>query len=77
MSTVTAGLMEKILSLPIEERVSLAQRVWDSVEHFVNPEIEKAWLNEAERRWQEIEQDRIQCISAEKAMKKARASLKK
>ncbi len=77
MSTMTMKLMEKILALPTDEKVALAQQVWDSVEHFVNPEIEKVWLDEAEKRWREIEQGRVQCISAEKVMKKARASLKK
>ncbi|MDI6793757.1 MAG: addiction module protein [bacterium] len=71
------NLAEKVLALPIDERVILAQRVWDSVEHFVDPEIEKAWLDEAERRWREIEQGRVQCMPAEEVMKKARASLNK
>lgn len=77
MSQMAMKLMEKILILPIDERIILAQRVWDSVEDFVNPEVENAWLDEAEKRWQEIEQRKVQCISAEKVMKKARISLKK
>ncbi|PIP41856.1 hypothetical protein COZ13_08760 [Candidatus Desantisbacteria bacterium CG_4_10_14_3_um_filter_40_18] len=39
--------------------------------------MEKAWMDETEKRWQEIEQGRVQCISAKEVMKKARASLNK
>ncbi len=77
MSMATGELTKKVLGLPTDERVILAQRVWDSVEHFINPEIEKAWLDEAEKRWYEIEQGRVQCIPSEEVMKKARASLNK
>ncbi|MBU1752407.1 addiction module protein [bacterium] len=78
MSTATMQLMEKVLALPMDERVILAQHVWDSVEHFIiDPEIEKSWMDEAERRWHEIEQGRVQCIPAKEVMKKARASLNK
>lgn len=77
MSTATVELTKKVLSLPTDERVILSQRVWDSIEHFVNPEIEKAWLDEAEKRWYEIEQGRVQCVPAKEVMKKARANLNK
>ena len=77
MSTATMNLTERVLALPMDERVILARCVWDSVEHFVDPEIEKSWLDEAERRWQEIEQGRVQCVPAEEVMKRARAGLNK
>ncbi|MFH1096425.1 MAG: addiction module protein [Candidatus Desantisbacteria bacterium] len=77
MSTATMELTEKVLILPMDERVILAQYIWDSVEHFVDPWIEKAWLDETERRWQEIEQGRVECVPAEEVMKKARVSLRK
>lgn len=77
MITSIKELTDQVLALPIDERVILAQYVWDSVEHFVDPETEKAWLDEAKRRWQEIEQGRVQCMPAEEVMRKARASLNK
>ena len=77
MSNTTDELIDRILALPIDERVALAQSVWDSIEHFVDLEIEQVWLDEAERRWQEIERGRVQCVTAVEAMKEARASLNK
>jgi putative addiction module component (TIGR02574 family) len=70
-----ADITRKALALPVEDRVILAQCVWDSVEHFASPEIEKAWLDEVDRRWLEIEEGKIQCQPANQVMKHARESL--
>jgi len=43
--------------------------------HFINPEVAKAWLDEADRRWQEIEEGKVQCLPADQVMKQARESL--
>ncbi len=56
MSRLT-DVTDQALALPAEERVILAQRVWDSVEHFANSEVEKAWMEEVDRRWREINGD--------------------
>ncbi len=42
---------------------------------MINPEIEKAWLKEAERRWREIEEGKVECIPAQEVMEKARKSV--
>lgn len=65
-----------VMNLPIEERTFLAHRLLDSLEGFTDPEIEQAWLNEADRRWKEIENGKVQCIPAEEVIKHARAALK-
>jgi hypothetical protein len=38
-------------------------------------EVEQAWLEEADRRWQEIESGQVTCESAEVALPRARESL--
>ncbi len=75
MSTAINELTSEVMALPPDERALLAQRLWDSLGDFVNPEFEQAWLEEAEKRWHEIVEGRVQCIPAEEVMKKARASL--
>ena len=77
MNTSTIELTKKVLSLSVEERILIAQRIWESVKDFMTPEIEKEWLEEAERRWRDIEEGRVKCIPAEAVMQKAKASLKK
>ena len=74
MSTL-AEVTSKALALNVEERVLLAQRIWDSVEHFTSREVEKAWLDEAGRRWREIETGKVQVVAGEDVMKRARESL--
>jgi putative addiction module component (TIGR02574 family) len=77
MNSAVQKLAEEIQALSLDDQVILAQSVWDRIEHFTDPEIEQAWMEESERRWQEIEQGKVQCVSAEEAMKRARASLNK
>ena len=75
MTTTVEQLARQVLALPVEDRASLAQKVCDSIEHFMDPETEKAWLDEVDRRWREIEQGRAECVPAGAVMRRARASL--
>ncbi|MBA7656776.1 hypothetical protein ES703_64703 [subsurface metagenome] len=77
MSTAIDELTSQVMALPPDERALLAQRLWDCLQDFVNPEIEKAFLEEAKKRWHEIEEGKVQCIPAKEVMKEARASLNK
>lgn len=60
----------------MDDRVILAQQLWDSIEGFSDPNIEEEWLEKAEKRWEEIENGRVHCFPAAEAMLKARNSLK-
>ena len=70
-----ADLTKEALSLPVEDRVVLAQRVWESMEHFASDDVERAWTEEADRRWREIEEGKVQCQPADQVMTRARKSL--
>ena len=74
MSTLT-DVTKEALSLPAEDRVLLAQRVWESIEHFATPDVETAWMDEADRRWREIEEGKAQCLPADEVMRRARQTL--
>jgi putative addiction module component (TIGR02574 family) len=76
MSTLT-DVTEQALTLPADDRMVLAQRVWDSVEHFADPAVEKAWMDEADRRWREIEEEKVHCLPADDVMKQARDRLRR
>ena len=77
MELALSELADKALALPVDERAVLAQQLWDSIEDFIEPGVEEEWLKAAQKRWEDIEKGRVQCIPAEEAMKKARASLNK
>jgi len=74
MSTL-ADVTRDALSLSVDDRVVLARRVWESLERFADAEVEKAWMDEADRRWREIEEGKVQCRPASEVMKRARNSL--
>ena len=76
MQSPLSELTNKAMALPIEERTILAQRLWESVEDFVDSDIETAWLNTAERRWMEIQEEKTKCITGTEAVKRTRMSLK-
>ncbi len=69
-------LTDKVLALPLDERIVLAHRLWDSIEGFIEPGIEEEWLNLAEQRWQEIKNGSVKCFPAAEAMKKAKTYLR-
>lgn len=73
--TTLADVTKEALSLSPEDRAVLVQRVWESIEHFGSPEVEAAWMAEVDRRWREIEEGKVQCLSADEAMKRVRESL--
>jgi len=53
------------LHLPIEYRARLAEKLLLSLDDLSEPEIEKLWLTEAQRRAAEIDSGKVQLISAD------------
>lgn len=64
------------LHLPVSDRAKLAHKLLLSLEDMSEPEIEQAWLDEAERRAAEVDQGLVQLIPAEEVSRKARALLR-
>lgn len=65
----TKRLIKEIESLPIEERA----RVADSVLKTLNPvdqEIEKQWIDIAEKRLKDLESGKVKSIPGEEVFKK-------
>jgi putative addiction module component (TIGR02574 family) len=69
-------ITDQVMSLPPDARALLAHKLWDSLGDFADPNIERLWLEEAEKRWQEIEEGKVECIPAETVMMKAMNNLK-
>lgn len=53
MSMPVDELEEEALQLPKQERAKLAQHLIESLDSDVEPDVEQAWLEEVERRYQE------------------------
>ncbi len=65
------------LALPDESKESLAERLVAYLETHVDPEVERANLEQAKRRRDEVRTGRVEPLSGESVMAKAREILSK
>ncbi|WP_395738457.1 addiction module protein [Prosthecobacter sp.] len=56
-SMSTAALTQSLFSLPVAERVALADRLYASVPEDWQKTVDQAWLEEATRRSEEMDAD--------------------
>jgi putative addiction module component (TIGR02574 family) len=77
MSTDLNELARELQALPVASRTFLLDQLWQSLTTLPEAAVEQAWLEESERRWQQIETGEVQTISAEQVMHDARAAFKK
>lgn len=63
MNTVT--LQQAVLHLPKQERAHLVHLLLDSLDQPSEKNVEQLWLHEAERRAAEIDQGKVQLVTAE------------
>lgn len=68
-------LVAEVKKLSIEDRVSLAKWIVESLDELSEAEIEALWGQEAERRLDELEQGRATEIPAEEVLRRARAAI--
>ena len=76
MAKPARELESKALRLPRRERARLAQRLISSLDRELDADVEKLWLQEAERRLAELKSGKIAGIPAEKVIRKARSTLR-
>ena len=72
MATELNQIIRDALELSDSERATLAGLLIESLEvaQDVNPDVEAAWVAEAERRWQEIESGAVKTIPWEEVRAK-------
>ncbi len=74
MSAMDFEMIEKqALSLSAEDRARLARELLDSIDNLTPGEIEALWLEEAERRSQQIDRGEVVLIDGDEVARKARA----
>jgi putative addiction module component (TIGR02574 family) len=76
MTKPARELESKALRLPRRERARLAQRLISSLDPEVDADVEKLWLQEAERRLDELKSGKVAGIPAQKVIRKARSMLR-
>ena len=66
----------EIRSLSDDERMRLLRDLVADLDGNPDPEVEKAWLEEAQRRFQELQQGVVEAVPAEEVFKSARDRLR-
>lgn len=70
MATELRQLFREALELTDNDRATLAGLLIESLESEPDPDVEKAWAEEAERRWREIESGQVKTIPWEEVKAK-------
>jgi putative addiction module component (TIGR02574 family) len=66
MAVVAKKIVDEVLLLPTDARVSLVEHLLTSLNLPTQPEIDRLWAKEAERRIVQIEKGKVRLIPGEK-----------
>ena len=55
MTSVSKKIEQEVLSLPVRDRIELIDRLIDSLNLPGDPEIDRLWADEVERRYSDLE----------------------
>jgi len=72
MTTVADKVYDKALSLPADARIGLVERLLSSLNLPTQPEIDRLWADEAERRVAQIDRGEVELIPGEKVFERIR-----
>jgi len=76
MSIALKKIEDDALKLSTRSRARLAERLIRSLEETAEPEAEREWLVEIERRSVELKSGKVKSVPARKVFQKARAALR-
>ena len=77
MAVINEKLLEDVLALPTDLRNTLIEKLIESLNLPPKKEIENAWIEEADRRAEEIESGKVQPIPGEEVFKTIRKRYQK
>jgi putative addiction module component (TIGR02574 family) len=76
MAMKVQEIEKEALQLSSRERALLAEHLIGSLEADTDPDAERHWIEESERRYAEYKAGRVKAIPADQVFKNARAKLK-
>lgn len=77
MSIPVEEITEVVLSLPIDARALLADRLVESLDPIEDEKVRDLWAAEALRRLKEVETGAVETIDGELVLSEARKALRK
>lgn len=75
MNPHSQTVLDQVLSLPVEERIKIADQLLLSLNSAGQAEIDQAWAVEAERRVKQIENSEVETVSWDECEAKVKALL--
>ncbi|MFZ2640833.1 MAG: addiction module protein [Verrucomicrobiia bacterium] len=76
MTTNIEKVAVEVLTLPTEDRAYLAHRLIRSLDEAADENAEAEWEATLNRRWREIEEDRVECADALAVIEEIKAQLR-
>ena len=77
MAKTIEDIENEIRSLSVDDRMHLLRDLIADLDGGMDKDVEKAWLEEAERRYKEVKEGNVELIPAEEVFARARAGLNK
>lgn len=77
MAKTIEDIENEIRSLSVDDRMHLLRDLIADLDGGMDKDVEKAWLEEAERRYKEVKEGNVEMIPAEEVFTRARARLNK
>ncbi|MGB5439069.1 MAG: addiction module protein [Gammaproteobacteria bacterium] len=77
MAKTIEDIENEIRSLSVDDRMHLLRDLIADLDGGMDEDVEKAWLEEAERRYKALKEGEVELIPAEDVFTRARAQLKK
>lgn len=68
-------IIEEVLRLSSHDRAQLAENLIKSLDEQEDPEAEKLWVEEAERRYKEYKEGKLKAKSSDLVFKEARSKI--
>ena len=72
MESIDENVLNYVLSLPVAQRTALIDRLIESLNVPIDPEIDALWVEEAERRMEEIRDGKVVPIPGEQVFEDIR-----
>ena len=76
MSSQFDDLAKRVRALPAGEKAALVRELIDDLDPGKDPDVEKLWLEEAERRYAQYLRGEVDAIPGDEVMAEARKRLK-
>lgn len=77
MPTVAKKIIDDVMLLPTDARISLVEQLLTSLNLPTQPEVDRLWAKEAELRIAQIEEGKVKLISGKKVFSDIRKKYKR